>query len=183
MVEDVLIYDTDLEAHVGRVREVILPMLGTRNHPPSGQVRFWEAISQLLRVQAVSGWLSGRRPPRQGAPLVPGPHQPHRRPVVLRLGPAIPGLLAEPDSHARPHSVVAVAKVSIRVGDPTPGGFPTSDPGTHQPKDPGQLQTGTPFAAGDRRSPIQGSWHGPLAAAVLRRVANPPMRLSPRHPS
>ena len=128
-------------------------MLGTRNHPPSGQVYLWDALSQLLRVQAVSGWLSGRRPPRQGAPLVPGPHQPRRRPVVLWPGPAIPGLLAKSDSHARPHSVVAVAKVSIHVGDPTPGGFPTSDPGTHQPKDPGQLQTGTPFAAGDRRNP------------------------------
>ena len=176
VVEDVLINDTNLEAHVGRVREGDPPMLGTRNHPPSGQVRLWEALSQLLQVQAVSGWLSGRRPPRQGAPLVPGPHQPHRRPVVLRPGPAIPGLLVEPDSHARPYSVVAVAKVSIRLGDPTPGGFPTSDPGTHQPKDPGQPQAGTPFAAGDRRSPIQGSWHGPLAAAALRRVADPPMR-------
>ena len=133
-------------------------MLGTRNHPPSGQVRLWDALSQPLRVQAVSGWLSGRRPSRQGTPLVPGTHQPHRRPVVLRPGPAIPGLLAEPDSHARPHSVVAVAKVSIRVGDPTPGGFPTSDPGTHQPKDPGQLKTGTPFAAGDRRSPRVLTW-------------------------
>ena len=38
-------------------------MLGTRNHPPSGQVHLWDAFSQLLRVQAVSGWLSGRRPP------------------------------------------------------------------------------------------------------------------------
>ena len=112
-------------------------MPGTRNHPPSEQVRFWDTLSQLLRVQAVSGWLSGRRPPRQGAPLVPGPHQPRRRPVLLRPGPAIPGLFFEPDSHARPHSVIAVAIVSIRVGDPTPGGFQTSDPGTHQPKDPG----------------------------------------------
>ena len=33
------------------------------------------------------------------------------------------------DAHARPHAVVAVIEVSIRVGDPTPGGFPTSDPG------------------------------------------------------
>ena len=158
-------------------------MLGTPNHPHPGKFVFgMPSISQLLRVQAVSGWLSGRRPPRQGAPLILCPHQTHRPPVVLWPSPAIQGLLAEPDSHACPHLVVVVVKGSIRVGDPTPGGFQTSDPGTHQPKDPGQLQTGTHFAAGDRRSPIQGSWHGPLAAEALRRMASPPMWLSPRHP-
>ena len=81
-------------------------MLGTRNHPSSGQVCLWDALIQLLRVQAVSGWLSGQRPPRQGAPLVPGPNQPHRRPVqqFQAFSPSLTPILAPIPSLLPPKS-------------------------------------------------------------------------------
>ena len=177
-MEDVLLYDTDLKAHVGRVREVIRQC---SEHEitlhPGKFVCGMPAVSYCGFKLSADGYQLDDH-------LVKALHS---FPVPTNRTeppcPAIPGLLAEPDSHARPHSVVAVAKFNIRLGDTTPLGFPTSDPGTHQTKDPGQLQTEIPSAAGDRRSPIKGSWPGLLAAAALRRVANPPMRLSPRHPS
>ena len=136
--------------HVGRVREVIrrCPEHGITLHP--GKFVFgMPSVSYCGFKLSADRWLSGRRPPRQGAPLVPGLHQPHRCTVVLRPGPAIPGLLAKPDYHARPHScsVIAVAKVSIHVLDPgaTPGGFPTSDPGTHHPRILANYKPGLPL--------------------------------------